>query len=140
MPWLIQKLCDLLRYGEHNTRLTTAITTEEVHDRFYGFISDLDKSRDAAQFVNRITRYYSKDDARLAFKILDWAARDPSEWKNLAEIPPDLRETEQFLVVFHNLIYDHYLISRSQGSQLRWRYDFIRTIYRRQRLLREGES
>ena len=135
MPWLIQKLSDALRYGQNNVRLSQEITAQEVGERFSAFIADRDQSHDVTHFVTRITQYYPKDEAKLAYSILDWAAQEDAGWRELADLPAALGQHERFQAVIDNLVNDHYLSPSEDGQRVRWRYDFIRSIYHQRRWL-----
>ena len=130
IPYLIQKLSDLMRYGDHHQHLNSKITATEVEARFAEFLNDRDQSRDVTQFVSRIDRYYG-DDAATAFAILDWITAGPPEGRQQSDIPESISTLEGFARTLRNLIDDHYLtISPPEaGGRLAWRYQAIRTIY-----------
>jgi len=136
MPYLIHELSLLLHYDDKNQVLHQPITAADVRKAFTAFIEDTNKSHAVTQFVSKIPDYYKGDDTKLAYAILDWVAQDPPSWQTLADLPVDIREHERFLPVYHNLILDQYIETRNDGQEIRWRYDFIRVIYRRYRLLK----
>lgn len=139
MPWLIQKISDLLRFEGYEAKLGRDITAQEVRDRYDAFIADDDQSHDVTHVVQRITQFYSADEADLAFAMLDWAAEDPPQWRNLADMPAEMRLADQFVPVFQNLIHDHYLLVNHSSTEARWRYDFLCAIYLRRRLLLKSD-
>jgi len=127
IPYLIQALCDQARWK--NGRPTTdPITPADVSALFETFLADRDLSHAVSHFVTRIEVVYDKPDAKLAHKILAWAAEDPPGPRALTGLPDTVRKDPRFAAVLHNLIDDHYLVQR--GHAVTWRYEVIRAIYR----------
>jgi hypothetical protein len=134
IPYLVQKLFDLMRYDERGGHATGPITAAGVMACFDAYVEDRDQSRDVAQFLSRIEPYYTGD-APLAYAILDAVATTVSQWLRLADLPEAVRGHEHFGPVLDHLIDDHYLVTRDGATEVRWRYDVLRTIYRRRRHL-----
>ena len=127
IPYLIHKLANLLDNGDQ-----TEIAPPAVEVAFDDFIADRDESRAVTHLLTRLEPNYAEH-APLARAILDMAATSERPIQP-SDIATESGGTGDHLnTVLDWLVDDHYLTERHR--EFVWRYEVLRTIWRRRRRL-----
>jgi len=105
------------------------VAPEAVDAALDDAFADLDRTKNLTHLLSRIDIYYG-DDAERAEAILDRVSSGPTSLTDLGEIAPAIDRPRAIVDL---LCSDHYLVV--EGSNLRWRYDSLRRLWRRRRHL-----